>query len=162
MPAHFRTLTDLMAAFRDHQLAIEYLEALRWPDGTTCPFCANSDNAYTSSGKNVYRCVKCRRNFSVLVGTIFEDTKLPLRIWLGAIWLVTDGSKRATSASFARDLGITQRSAWFILHRLRHAARTRSFNQQPNNSVEVGISAVGHESSSHRKDRSASRDGSTT
>ena len=96
--------------------------ARTWAGGVVCPYCGH-DKAYELSRKNIYRGAQCT-NFSVTVGTIFEDTKLPLRIWFGAIWLITKHPKGIASTTLARDLGITQKSAWFVLHRLRHAART--------------------------------------
>jgi transposase-like protein len=130
MLTQFKTLADLMIAFKDPQIAIDHVKAIRWPNGPVCTFddCGH-DKAYILSKKNAYRCAKCRRNFSVTSGSIFEDTKLPLRIWFGAIWLITNHPKGIASTTLARDLGITQKSAWFVLHRLRHAARTRSFNK---------------------------------
>jgi transposase-like protein len=130
MLTQFKILTDLMVAFQDPQTAIDHFKAIRWSGGVFCPYCGH-EKAYTLSRANMYRCADCRRNFSVTVGTIFEDTKLPLRIWFGAIWLITNHPKGIASTTLAKDLGITQKSAWFVLHRLRHAARTRSFNRPP-------------------------------
>src|SRR5665213_3577310 len=127
MLTNFKTLTDLMIAFQDPQTAIDHFSAIRWAGGVVCPYCEH-DRAYTLARKNKYRCAECCRNFSVTVGTIFENTKLPLRIWFGAIWLITNHPKGIASTTLAKDLGITQKSAWFVLHRLRHAAATPSFN----------------------------------
>ncbi|WFU23376.1 IS1595 family transposase [Bradyrhizobium sp. CB1717] len=135
-------MSDLMIAFRDPQTAIDCVKAIRRPNGPVCPYCARA-KAYTLSRKNMHRCAECRRNFSVTVGTIFEDTKLPLRIWFGAIWLITNHPKGIASTTLAKDLGITQKSAWFVLHRLRHAARTRSFNRPMTGNVEVDETYIG-------------------
>src|SRR5262249_1690051 len=125
MFTEFKTLTDLMVAFRDPQKAIDHFRAIRWRNGAFCPHPdCGGDRVYALKRKNIYRCAKCRTNFSITVGTIFENTKLPLRIWFGAIWLITNHKKGIASTTLARDLGITQKSAWFVLHRLRHAART--------------------------------------
>jgi transposase-like protein len=142
MLTQFKTLTDLMIAFQDPQTAIDHFKAIRWAGGMVCPYC-DHDKAYTLSRPNKYRCADCSRNFSVTVGTIFEDTKLPLRIWFGAIWLITNHPKGIASTTLARDLGITQKSAWFVLHRLRHAARTRSFNKPLAGIVEADETYVG-------------------
>jgi len=74
----------------------------------------------------------------VTVGTIFGDTKLPLRIWFGAIWLLANHPKGIASTTLAKDLGISQPSAWFVLHRLRYAARNKSFNKPLSGVVECG------------------------
>jgi hypothetical protein len=95
----------------------------------------------------------------VLVGTIFEDTKLPLRIWFGAIWLITNHPKGIASTTLARDLGITQTTAWFVLHRLRHAARTRSFNAPLPGTVEVDETYVDGKAINRHKRRSGAKGG---
>lgn len=95
----------------------------------------------------------------MLVGTIFEDTKLPLRIWFGAIWLITNHPKGIASTTLARDLGITQTTAWFVLHRLRHAARTRSFNAPLPGTVEVDETYVDGKAINRHKRRSGAKGG---
>jgi transposase-like protein len=135
----FKTLPDLMIAFRKPEAAVEYFAAIRWKDGKFCPYCASREKIYTiqKAGKKAYKCSKCRSNFSVTVGTIFGDTKLPLRIWFGAIWLLANHPKGIASTTLAKDLGISQPSAWFVLHRLRYAARNKSFNKPLSGVVEV-------------------------
>jgi transposase-like protein len=160
MLTQFKTLTDLMIAFQDPQTAIDHFKALRWPAGAVCPYC-DSPKAYTLSRKNMHRCAECRRNFSVTVGTIFEDTKLPLRVWFGAIWLITNHPKGIASTTLAKDLGITQKSAWFVLHRLRHAARTRSFNKPLTGIVEVDETYVGGKAINKHRGRSGTKGGSS-
>jgi transposase-like protein/IS1 family transposase len=162
MLTQFKTLADLMIAFKDPQIAIDHVKAIRWPNGPVCTFddCGH-DKAYILSKKNAYRCAKCRRNFSVTSGSIFEDTKLPLRIWFGAIWLITNHPKGIASTTLARDLGITQKSAWFVLHRLRHAARTRSFNKPMTGIVEVDETYVGGKAINKHRGRSGTKGGSS-
>lgn len=160
MLTQFKTLTDLMIAFQDPQTAIDHFKAIRWSDGVFCPYCGH-EKAYTLSRKNMFRCADCRRNFSVTVGTIFEDTKLPLRIWFGAIWLITNHPKGIASTTLAKDLGITQKSAWFVLHRLRHAARTRSFNKPLTGVVEVDETYVGGKAINKHRGRSGTKGGSS-
>jgi transposase-like protein len=127
MIKQFKSLTDLMAAFRKPQAAIDHFTAIRWRNGRFCPHCGH-DKVYGLKREGLYRCAQCKKDFSITVGTIFENTKLPLRIWFGAIWLLTNHPKGIASTTLATDLDITQKSAWFVLHRLRHAARTKSFN----------------------------------
>jgi transposase-like protein len=159
MLTQFKTLTDLMIAFQDPQTAIDHFKAIRWAGGVVCPYC-DHDKAYTLKRKNMHRCAKCQKNFSVTVGTIFEDTKLPLRIWFGAIWLITNHPKGIASTTLAKDLGITQKSAWFVLHRLRHAARTRSFNKPMTGIVEVDETYVGGKAINKHRGRSGTKGGS--
>jgi transposase-like protein len=130
MLKQFRTLAELNEAFADPQAAVDHFTAIRWKNGQFCPHCGH-DKVYSLKRKNIYRCAQCKTNFSITVGTIFENSKLPLRVWFGAIWLITNHKKGIASTTLAVDLGITQKSAWFLLHRLRHAARTQSFNARP-------------------------------
>ncbi len=141
----FKTLPALFAAFPNEQVAIDHLTAIRWANGKFCPFCGNVDQARigTLKGTNTHKCYECRKRFSIKVGTIFQDTKLPLRTWYAAIWMITNHPKGIASTTLATDLGITQKSAWFVLHRLRHAARTDSFNAPLSGAVEVDETAIG-------------------
>jgi transposase-like protein len=123
----FNTLLDLMNAFPDEQSCIDQLTSIRWRDGEFCPYCG-STKVYHFSDRKTHKCGDCKSRFSIKVGTIFEDTKLPLRKWFIAMWMITSHKKGIASVQLAKDLGITQKSAWFVLHRLRHAARTQSFN----------------------------------
>src|SRR5581483_6256547 len=132
---NFDSLFDLMAAFPTEQACIDHLKAIRWADGAFCPHCGG-DRIYTFSNKQTFKCADCRDRFSIKVGTIFEDSKLPLRKWFMAIWLITNHPKGIASTTLAKDLKITQKSAWFVLHRLRHAARTKSFSAPLDGEVE--------------------------
>ena len=142
MLKQFKTLADLYHAFSDNQVALAHFKSIRWRDGEFCPYCG-VDKVYTLKA-NRYQCSECRNTFSILVGTIFENTKLPLKVWFGAIWLLTNHPKGIASTTLAKDLGITQKSAWFVLHRLRHAAHTQSFNTPPmTGKVEIDETFVG-------------------
>jgi len=142
MLKQFKTLAELYNKFRDNKVALDYFRAIRWREGEFCPYC-DHDKVYTLKA-NRYQCAQCRNTFSILVGTIFENTKLSLKVWFGAIWLITNHPKGIASTTLARDLGITQKSAWFVLHRLRHAARTQSFNTPPMGGVvEIDETFVG-------------------
>jgi transposase-like protein len=143
MIKQFKTLADLYRTFEDNQVALDHFRAIRWRNGEFCPHCGH-DKIYSPKDKGRYTCAQCHQRFSILVGTIFENTKLPLRVWFGAIWLLTNHPKGVASTTLARDLGITQKSAWFVLHRLRHAARTQSFNGGPmGGKVQVDETFVG-------------------
>lgn len=142
MLQHFDSLYEMMAAFPDEQSCIDHLRSIRWKSGAFCPYCG-SDRVYDFSDKRTHKCGDCRQKFSVKVGTIFEDTKLPLRKWFMAIWMVTSHKKGIASTQLAKDLKITQKSAWFVLHRLRYAARTKSFNRPLKGEIEVDETFVG-------------------
>lgn len=141
----FKTLPELFRAFPDEQTAIDHFTAIRWANGKFCPLCGNSDAARigTLTGTNTHKCYICRKRFSIRVGTIFQDTKLPLRTWFAAIWLITNHPKGIASTTLATDLGVTQKTAWFVLHRLRHAAQTDSFNAPLKGEVEIDETYIG-------------------
>ncbi len=86
MLKQFKTLADLCNKFSDNQVALDHFKAIRWRDGEFCPYCGH-DKVYTLKA-NRYQCAQCRNTFSILVGTIFENTKLPLKVWFGAMWLI--------------------------------------------------------------------------
>ena len=142
MLKQFKTLADLMITFGDNQVALDHFQAIRWKNGAFCPYCGH-DKVYTPKKGKRFACAQCQNKFSILVGTIFENTKLDLKIWFAAIWLLTNHPKGIASTTLAKDLGITQKSAWFVLHRLRHAARTQSFNSPLGGKVQVDETFVG-------------------
>ena len=138
----FDTLYQMMAAFPDEQTAIDHFTAIRWKDGAYCPLCG-STKVYHFSDKRTHKCGDCRKRFSIKVGTIFEDTKIELRKWMMAVWLVTSHTKGVASTQLAKDIGVTQKTAWFMLHRLRHAAATKSFNAPLSGEIAVDETAIG-------------------
>lgn len=160
-PKHFDTLIQLMAALPDEQAAIGHFTAIRWKRGAFCPYAGcGSTKVYHFSDKRTHKCGQCRRRFSIKVGTIFEDTKIPLRLWMMAIWLITSHKKGIASTQLAKDLGVTQKSAWFMLHRLRHAIATQSFNRQLEGEVECDDASVGgKEKNKHASKRDSSNRG---
>ncbi len=141
----FQTLPQLFAAFPTEQSAVDHFTAIRWAQGKFCPLCGNAEAARigTLAGTNMHKCYVCRKRFSIRVGTIFQDTKLPLRTWYAAIWMITAHPKGIASTTLATDVGITQKTAWFVLHRLRHAALTKSFNAPLSGEVAVDETAIG-------------------
>ena len=128
MLKQFDSLFDLMEAFPDEQSAIDHFTAIRWKNGAYCPYCGSTKVYHFSDNRN-HKCGDCRKRFSIKVGTIFGDTKIGLRKWFMAIWLITSHKKGVASTQLAKDIKVTQKTAWFMLHRLRHAARTASFNR---------------------------------
>lgn len=133
-------LSTLAKHFSDEAAAWELVERMRWPDGPICPHCGDRNRAYflkprngtrtTRTGKATYRrlwkCKACRRQFSVLVGTIFERSQVPLSKWLLALHLMSASKNGIAANELRRVLGVTQTTAWFMLHRLREAMRQAS------------------------------------
>lgn len=118
MRTKFNNVIQLLDYFKSDTKCKQLLIKQRWNDNVCCPFC-NTDKVYeTNRG---YKCANafCKKNFTVTVGTIFENTKIKLRYWFAAIYLVTSHKKGISSHQLARDLGVTQKTAWFMLHRIR-------------------------------------------
>lgn len=117
----FKSLPDVIKHFADQKTCLDYLEKQLWNGKPVCPHCA-SDRVYRlKDGKN-FKCGNkktCDKKFTVTTGTIYENTKLPLPTWFAAVWLLTAHKKGISSCQLARDLNITQKSAWFINHRIR-------------------------------------------
>jgi len=138
----FKTLFDVVKIFSNEDICREHLKKMRWDDNPFCPHCGATRIYHFSDGKR-YKCAECRKKFTVTVGTIFEDSKIPLQKWFMAIWLVTSHKKGISSIQLGKDLGVTQKTAWFMLHRLRHATQTKSFNQPLKNTVEIDETYIG-------------------
>src|SRR6195256_3369138 len=112
--------------YQDEEAARKHLEKLLWPDGTVCPHCGIIGEAYTLEGEStrdgLYKCSACRKPFTVTIGTIFEDSHIPLHKWLLAIHLMCSSKKGMSAHQLWRNLGIKQyKSAWFMAHRIRYA-----------------------------------------
>jgi transposase-like protein len=124
-----KTLQQAIQYFSDEQVCIDAVAMMRWPDGPHCPDC------YGDKGKNPYylktqkrwKCRECRRQFSVKVETVFEDSPIPLQKWLPALWMLVSCKNGISSYEIHRDLGVSQKSAWFMLHRLRLVLKTQAF-----------------------------------
>ena len=155
----FNSLMQLMDAIPDEQAAVDHFTAIRWKNGAFCPYC-KSTRVYHFSDRRNHKCGDCRQRFSIRVGTIFEDSKLPLRKWIMAIWLITSHKKGIASTQLAKDIGITQKSAWFVTHRLRHAIRTQSFNRPLDGEVEADETFIGgKEKNKHAWQRTGGKQG---
>jgi transposase-like protein len=154
----FNSLFQLMNAIPDEQAAVDHFTAIRWKNGSFCPRCG-STKIYNFSDLRTHKCGDCRQKFSIKVGTIFEDSKIPLRKWMMAIWLLTSHKNGIASTQLAKDIEVTQKTAWFMLHRLRAAATTKSFNAPLSGQVEADETLVGgkeankHESKRQHKGR---------
>ncbi|MDO8535051.1 MAG: IS1595 family transposase [Xanthobacteraceae bacterium] len=111
---------ELFALFPDVETARTYLEGRLWPNGPTCPVCGLGERITARKG-GFYRCNQCREDFTVRTGTIFERSHVPLHKWVYAMYLLVTARKGISSLQLSKEIGITQKSAWFVLHRLREA-----------------------------------------
>jgi len=113
--------------FHNEKAAYAYVEARVWPQGPICPHCGGYERISAMGGKSTrmgaYKCYQCRKPFTVKVGTIFESSHVPLRLWLQAMFLIASSKKGISSNQLHRTLGITLKSAWFMSHRIREAMR---------------------------------------
>ncbi len=122
-----KTLQEAIVHFADADNCIAYMVAHRWPDGVTCPICGRNDVTWLSTQKK-WQCksAHAKRQFTAKVGTIFEDSPLGLNKWLPAVWIITSAKNGVSSCEIARSLGVTQKTAWFMLHRIRLAMQSGS------------------------------------
>ena len=138
------TLDYIARKFSDENEAYLFLESMRWPNGPVCPHCQGTKayflqprtpDRYTRTGhatqRRVYKCAGCRKQFSVLIGTIFEGTKIPVYKWLMAIHMMCAGTNGVAAYELHRTLEITNKSAWFMCHRIRKAQAGTSQQASP-------------------------------
>lgn len=135
------SLIEAIRYFADPDVCVEFVASLRWPDGPVCPRCEGKEHSYLST-RRVWKCKACKKQFSVKVGTIFEDSPIPLDKWLAAIWMIANAKNGVSSHELGRSLGLTQKSAWFVLHRVRLAMQTGSFSKF-DGEVEVDETFIG-------------------
>jgi transposase-like protein len=155
MDAQVKTLQQAIRYFGNEDVCIDTVANLRWPDGIPrCPKCVGTEHYYLKTQKR-WKCKKCGRQFSVKVGTIFEDSPIPLDKWLTALWMLVNCKNGVSSYEIARDLGLTQKSAWFVLQRLRLALRDRSFTKIGGGSgpVEADETFIGGQLKNMHKER---------
>jgi transposase-like protein len=118
-------LIEAIRYFSDLDVATDFVAKLRWPQGPVCPRCGCMEYSYLTT-RRIWKCKGCKKQYSVKLGTIFEDSPLGLDKWLPAVWLAANSKNGISSHELGRSLGVTQKSAWFMLHRIRLAMKTGS------------------------------------
>ena len=136
-----KTLIEAVNLFSDNAKAVEYLAAKRWPNGVTCPVCASHDVTALTT-RQLWQCKGCRKQFSVKKGTIYEDSPLPLGKWLTASWMIMNCRNGISSCEIARSIGVPQKTAWFMAHRIREGMRNGSI-EKLSGTVEADETFVG-------------------
>ncbi len=135
-----KTLQQAIVYFADPDNCLKFMVARRWPNGVTCPACESKEVRFIST-RRMWECKSqhARKQFSVKIGTIFEDSALPLDKWLIAMWMVANCKNGVSSYEVARALGVTQKSAWFMLHRIRLAMQSNDSSKLGGRGQEVEV-----------------------
>ena len=127
-PDRPQTLMEVIRHFSDPDTCLNFVVEFRWPNGVICPRCQALDPRFIST-RRVWECRGCKKQFGPKIGTIMEDSPLPLDKWLAAIWLITNAKNGISSYEIGRALKLTQKTAWFVLHRVRVAMESGSFEK---------------------------------
>jgi transposase-like protein len=136
------SLVEAIRYFADEDRCFEFMKAIRWENGVAvCPRCGVDETSFITTRK-IWKCKGCKRQFSLKVGTIFEDSGLGFDKWLPAMWLIANSKNGISSCELGRSLGITQKSAWFMNHRIRLAMASGTF-QKLSGTVETDETYVG-------------------
>ncbi len=144
--SQFTNLIDLTKRFPDEKTCREYLEYMRWGGKIKCVHCGSSRKIYRFNDGKLFKCANCRKQFTVKVGLIFEDSALPLQKWFMAIYIFMAHKKGISSVQLGKDIGVRQATAWHMLHRLRYAVRTRPQNPLLGGIIEADETYVGGKS----------------
>jgi transposase-like protein len=149
-----KTLTEAIRYFSNFENCRDFMVSRRWPNGVTCPTCG-SDAVYYDAGRKGWEC-KTRhpkRKFTLKTGTIFEDSPLGLDKWLPAVWMIANMKNGVSSHELARSLGVTQKTAWFMLHRIRLAMQDEHGGGKLGGDVEVDETYIGGRARNMHADR---------
>lgn len=151
-----KTLQEAIQYFADEDRCIEFVAALRWPNGPTCLNCgAAEEEVYYLENQKRWKCRSCKKQFSVKVGTIFEESPIPLNKWVAAVWLIAGAKNGISSYEVHRALGVTQKTAWFMLHRIRLALQNGTFERLggEGETIEVDETYIGGLARNMHKDK---------
>jgi transposase-like protein len=151
-----KTLTEAIKFFADPDNCLAYLSERRWPKGVVCPTCGRKDVRFIST-RRMWECKNKhpRKQFSIKIGTIFEDSPIGLDKWLAAVWMITNCKNGVSSWEIHRALGVTQKTAWFMLHRIRLAMQAGPFVRSMSGHVEADETFIGGKARNmhkHKKD----------
>lgn len=157
------TLIEAIEYFSDPDVCLDFMVKLRWPDGVSCPTCGSVDVRFIPT-RRLWECKEKhgKRQFSVKVGTIFEDSPIALNKWLATIWMIANAKNGISSYEVHRSIGVTQKTAWFMLHRIRLAMQTESFDKM-SGEIEVDETFIGGKARNmHKSKREAKIQGRGT
>jgi transposase-like protein len=149
------TLQEAIVYFSDPDRAFEYAKRFRWPDGNVvCPRCGKAKHSFLKT-RRLWFCYECKKQFSLKLGTVFEDSALGLDKWMTAFWMLVNCKNGVSSMEIHRTLGITQKAAWFMLQRLRLVLQEKSFVKLggPGSEVEVDETFIGGKARNMHRDK---------
>jgi len=158
-----KTLLQAVKYFSDSDTALGCMVAIRWPDGViTCPRCESAEHSFVKT-RRIWICKGCKKHFSVKIGTIMEDSPIGLDKWMTAFWMLTNCKNGISSYEMARTIGVTQKSAWFMLQRIREVMKPEKGTKiggSPKNQVEIDETFIGGRAKNmHTKRRIAYQNG---
>jgi len=136
-----KTLLEAVRFFTDLDICTQFMAAIRWPEGVTCPHCTATRNSFNKA-RRYWQCKDCRKQFTIKTGSVMEDSPIGLDKWLPAIWMIVNAKNGVSSYEIHRALGVTQKTAWFLLHRIRLAMQAKSFEKLSGH-VEVDETFIG-------------------
>jgi transposase-like protein len=146
------TLIETIRYFSDPDRCVAFMVSIRWADGVVCPHCGSRAHYYLTT-RRIWKCKGCKKQFSAKVGTVMEESPLGLDVWFTAMWLLANAKNGISSHELHRALGITQKSAWFVLHRIRLALSAGSFEKKLVGVVEADETYIGGRISNMHKDK---------
>jgi transposase-like protein len=139
----FTNLLKVAEYFPTEESCHNFLINKRWGDKPVCPHCGSSRKVYIMQGGKILKCADCRKQFTVRIGTIFQDSPIPLQKWFFALFIVSAHKKGISSIQLGKDISVTQKSAWFMLHRIRYAMGHGEFMKSLNGIVECDETYIG-------------------
>ena len=152
-----KSLQEAIILFSDPQVCHDYMVSRRWKNGVICPRCGSANVGELVKTRFVWNCKGCKKQFSVKVGTVLEDSPLKLSTWLPAFWLIANCKNGISSCELARALNVTQKTAWFMLHRIRTVMAQGSFEKMEG-AVEADETFIGGlEKNKHKRQKAERR-----
>jgi transposase-like protein len=153
------SLQEAIVYFSDPDNCIDYIAIRRWPNGVICPGCGSTKVSQFNEKRRTWKCGSHhpKREFSIKVGTIYEDSPIPLDKWLTATWMLTNCKNGVSSYEIARDVKVSQKAAWFMLQRIRLAMQDEFFGSKLNGEVEVDETFIGGKARNMHKSRKAGK-----
>jgi transposase-like protein len=137
MVTEFKNIIDLLTTFDTEAKCSQYIALKRWGENPVCPHCSSDKKVYRFKDGIYFKCGVCRKKFTVRIGTIFGDSKIPLVKWFAAMWLFTSHKKGISSCQLAKEISVSQKTSWFMLHRLRYGMETPEYKAPLDGVVEA-------------------------